>query len=153
RSGDALALYREGRRQLVEELGMEPGQELRELEQAILRQDTELELANRADSRTVSGTVTGTVTFLFTDIEGSTRLLKLLRSSYAEVLAQHGELLHEAIREHRGEEVDSQGDSFFACFRRAKDAVAAAAAIQRALAVHVWPEDGQVRVRIGIHTG
>ena len=95
----------------------------------------------------------GTVTFLFTDIEGSTRLLKLLREGYGRVVAEHRELLRAAFSEHRGVEVDSQGDSFFVVFRRAKDAIDAAAAGQRALQSHGWPEGAALRVRIGIHTG
>jgi YVTN family beta-propeller protein len=96
---------------------------------------------------------TGTVTFLFTDIEGSTRLLKLLRDGYGAVVAEHRHLLRAAFAEHGGAEIDSQGDSFFVAFRRAKHAVAAAAAAQRALQAHDWPEGAQVRVRMGIHTG
>src|SRR5262249_46786468 len=86
-------------------------------------------------------------------IEGSTRLVKQLRSDYGDVLAEHRELLREAFRAHGGNEIDSQGDAFFVCFARAKDAVAAAVAAQLALHVKQWPEGADVRVRIGIHTG
>ena len=96
---------------------------------------------------------TGTVTFLFTDVEGSTRLLKLLRERYGEVLREHHRLLREAFELHGGHEIDTQGDSFFVAFRRAKDAVAAAVDAQRALAAHPWPEGAELRVRMGIHTG
>ncbi len=92
----------------------------------------------------------GTVTFLFTDIEGSTRLASRLRERYGEVLADHQRLLREAFAEAGGQEIDTQGDSFFVAFARAKDAVAAAIAAQRALAAHAWPAD--LAVRIGIHT-
>jgi peptide/nickel transport system substrate-binding protein len=95
----------------------------------------------------------GTVTFLFTDIEGSTRLLKQLRDRYANVLAEHQRILREAFDEHSGREVDTQGDSFFVAFPRAKDAVAAAVGAQRALAEQKWPEGAEVRVRMGVHTG
>jgi class 3 adenylate cyclase len=95
----------------------------------------------------------GTVTFLFTDIEGSTRLLKTLGDAYAEVLAEHQRLLREAFAAHGGHEIDTQGDSFFVAFRRARDAVAAAVAAQRALSGHPWPEGVQVRVRMGLHSG
>jgi len=94
----------------------------------------------------------GTVTFLFTDIEGSTRLLKQLRGRYGDVLAEHQRLLRTAFEEAGGHEIDTQGDSFFVAFRRAKDAVAAAAAAQRALGEHVWPDGLRLRVRMGIHT-
>jgi YVTN family beta-propeller protein len=95
----------------------------------------------------------GTVTFLFTDIEGSTSLLKELGSRYGEVLSEHQRILREAFAAHGGHEVDTQGDSFFVAFRRAKDAVAAAVDAQRDLAAHPWPDGAQVRVRMGLHTG
>jgi class 3 adenylate cyclase/DNA-binding CsgD family transcriptional regulator len=96
----------------------------------------------------------GTVTFLFTDIEGSTRLLKQLgRERYGELLGQHNELLRGVFTAHDGTEIDRQGDAFFVVFRSAGAAVAAAAAAQRAIAGHGWPEDGAVRVRMGLHTG
>src|SRR5215211_4756201 len=95
----------------------------------------------------------GTVTFLFTDVEGSTRLLKELRDEYGSVLAEHARLLREAFTAHGGEEVDTQGDAFFYVFSRARDAAAAAADGQRAFAAHDWPEDAELRVRMGMHTG
>ncbi|MBA3364335.1 MAG: adenylate/guanylate cyclase domain-containing protein [Actinobacteria bacterium] len=90
---------------------------------------------------------TGTVTFLFTDIEGSTRVLHELGDSYAGVLAEHRRVLRDAFARHGGVEVDTQGDAFFVAFARASDAVAAAEEAQSAL------RDGPVSVRIGIHTG
>jgi class 3 adenylate cyclase/DNA-binding beta-propeller fold protein YncE len=96
---------------------------------------------------------TGTVTFLFTDIEGSTRLLKQLGQSYETVLADHQRILRECFAAHEGREVDTQGDSFFVAYSRAGDAVASAAEAQRALAGHRWPEGVEVRVRMGVHTG
>src|SRR5262245_7968341 len=96
---------------------------------------------------------TGTVTFLFTDIEGSTRLLQELRERYDEVLSTHARLIREAIEEFDGHEIDTQGDAFFIAFARARDAVAAAVAIQRVLAAEDWPDGASVRVRMGIHTG
>src|SRR5260221_8257014 len=96
---------------------------------------------------------TGTVTFLFSDIEGSTRLLQRLGARYADMLADHQRLLRAAWSEHAGIEIDTQGDSFFVVFARATDALAAAAQGQRALAAHQWPAGGQVRVRMGVHTG
>src|SRR5215470_4029771 len=95
----------------------------------------------------------GTVTFLFTDIEGSTRLLTQLRGGYAEVLGEHQRLLREAFDEHDGREVHTEGDAFFVAFARAGDAIAAAIAAQRALAAQAWPDGGEVRVRMGVHTG
>ncbi len=96
---------------------------------------------------------TGTVTFLFTDIEGSTRLLQALGPAYAELLATHHRVLRHAIASHHGREVDTQGDSFFVAFERAADAIACAIDAQRDLAATAWPADGGVRVRMGIHAG
>src|SRR5919206_3438040 len=95
----------------------------------------------------------GTVTLLFTDIEGSTRLLRQLGERYAEILAEHQRLLREAFAAHGGREVDTQGDAFFVAFPRAVDAVLAAVDAQRALAAHPWLEGAAVRVRMGLHTG
>jgi class 3 adenylate cyclase len=96
---------------------------------------------------------TGTVTFLFTDIEGSTRLLQCLGERYPAVWEQHQRLLREAFQAWNGREVDTQGDAFCVAFSRAADAVEAAAAAQRALATYRWPEGAVVRVRMGLHTG
>src|SRR5438552_17502749 len=96
----------------------------------------------------------GTVTFLFTDIEGSTRLLRRLgRERYGALLTRHNELLRAAFAADGGIEVDRQGDSLFTVFRSAGGAVAAAAAAQRAVASEPWPDDGPVRVRMGLNTG
>lgn len=99
------------------------------------------------------GLPTGTVTFLFTDIEGSARLVQQLRDGWGEVHGAHRRLLREAFVASDGQEVDSQGDAFFVAFARARDAVTAAARGQRALAQHTWPDGVRVRVRMGIHTG
>jgi YVTN family beta-propeller protein len=97
---------------------------------------------------------TGTVTFLFTDIEGSTRLLNSLGGErYHSVLAEHQRLLREAAIEVGGREIDTQGDAFFFAFAKANDAVAAAISGQRALAGFPWPDGLQVRVRMGLDTG
>jgi predicted ATPase/class 3 adenylate cyclase len=90
---------------------------------------------------------TGTVTFLFTDIEGSTRLLHELGPAYADALAEHRRTLRDAFAAHGGVEVDTQGDAFFVAFARAGDALAAAQRAQDALAA------GPIRVRMGVHTG
>ena len=95
----------------------------------------------------------GTVTFLFTDIEGSTRLLKRLGEQYEQALAVHDSILRGAIANAGGQIVDTQGDAFFAAFPRAGGAIAAAVAAQRLLAETQWPENDSLRVRMGIHTG
>ncbi len=97
--------------------------------------------------------LTGTVTFFFSDIEGSTRLLRTCGERWPAVLERHRELLRAAFEASRGNEVGTEGDSFFAAFPTAPAAVAAAAEAQRALAAEAWPEDAEVRVRIGLHTG
>src|SRR5919106_793844 len=96
---------------------------------------------------------TGTVTFLFTDIEGSTRLLDALGDRYPAVLETHQAILREAFAARGGIDVSTEGDSFFVVFRSAPQAVAAAVEAQRAIAAHRWPEDATVRVRMGMHTG
>lgn len=95
----------------------------------------------------------GTVTFLFTDIEGSTNLLRHLGEGYEGVLSDHRKVLRHAFESSGGIVVDAQGDAFFVVFPRAADAVAAALQGQRALAAHEWPPEGKPRVRMGIHTG
>src|SRR5512133_1562359 len=89
----------------------------------------------------------GTVTFLFTDVEGSTRLLHDLGDAYADALGEHRKALRECFDRHGGVEVDTQGDAFFVAFARASDALAAAADGAAAL------EPGPIRVRMGVHTG
>jgi len=95
---------------------------------------------------------TGTVTFLFTDIEGSTRLLRRLGERYAGVLEEHQRILRAAFKQEGGREIDTQGDAFFVAFSRAKDAASAALAAQNALVAHEWPDGELVRVRMGLHT-
>jgi WD40 repeat protein/class 3 adenylate cyclase/energy-coupling factor transporter ATP-binding protein EcfA2 len=95
----------------------------------------------------------GTVTFLFTDIEGSTRLLEQLRGRYAELLSDHRRILREAFTTWHGHEIDTQGDSFFVAFTRAADALRCAIDCQRALSGWQWPEGVAVSVRMGVHTG
>src|SRR5256714_5371247 len=96
---------------------------------------------------------TGTVTFLFTDIEGSTQLLRDLGDGYAAVWKQHQLIIREALAAAAGAEVGTEGDSFFAAFSSAPGAVRAAVAAQRGLAAHAWPAGHPVRVRMGLHTG
>jgi class 3 adenylate cyclase len=95
----------------------------------------------------------GTVTFVFTDIEDSTELLKRLGDAYAELLSGHRRIVRDAFAASEGIEMDTQGDAFFFVFSRARDAVAAAVGAQRAHAAADWPDDTAGRVRIGLHTG
>jgi predicted ATPase/class 3 adenylate cyclase len=95
----------------------------------------------------------GTVTLLFTDIEGSTRLLRSLGAAFAEVLAVHHELLRGAIAERGGTELGSAGDGLYAAFPSARAAVLAAVEGQQRLAAQIWPGGVTVKVRMGLHTG
>jgi predicted ATPase/class 3 adenylate cyclase/Tfp pilus assembly protein PilF len=97
---------------------------------------------------------TGTVTFLLTDIEGSTGMLQRLGDAvYADVLAQHRSLLRSIFAENGGQEIGKEGDAFLVAFARAREALTAAVAAQRALATHAWPPGARLKVRIGLHTG
>ena len=97
---------------------------------------------------------TGTVTFLFTDIEGSTRALQQLgRDGFVRQLDRHAEIMRAAVAEHGGVELGTEGDSFFVVFPTASGALRAAAAAQRALAANSWSDGSPIRVRMGLHTG
>ena len=100
-----------------------------------------------------TGLPSGVVTLLFTDIEGSTRLLARLGDAYGSVLELHDELLREVVTARGGRVVNTQGDSFFVVFERPADAIDAALEAQRRLATAGWPAGFEVRVRMGIHTG
>jgi len=97
---------------------------------------------------------TGTVTFLFTDIEGSTKLVERLgTAAWTALLEAHQSIIRGALAAATGVEVKTEGDSFFAVFTSAETAVSAAVAMQRGLYAHDWPADAAVRVRMGLHTG
>jgi len=96
----------------------------------------------------------GTVTFVFTDIEGSTRLLQELGDEeFGRVSSEHRRIVRETFGAQGGTEIDTQGDAFFFSFPRARDAVAAAVEAQRALRDHEWPGGRELLVRMGLHTG
>ena len=101
----------------------------------------------------MSNLPSGTVTFVFTDIEDSTELLKSLRDGYPDVLTTHRRIVRDAFAASDGIEIDTQGDAFFFVFPRARDAVAGAVEAQRAHAAATWPGEASVRVRMGLHTG
>jgi class 3 adenylate cyclase len=96
---------------------------------------------------------TGHITFLLTDIEGSTELLGRLGDGYAAVLADIRTLVRAAVRQVAGHEVSARGDDVFAVFDRAPASLEAALAIQRAMRARAWPDDSDVRLRIGLHRG
>ncbi len=112
------------------------------------------ESSSSAVSTPMAGLPAGTVTFLFTDIEGSTRLLQEpLATRYADLLAEYQRRVRTAAQTRTGHEVDTQGDSLLIAFARAKDAVAAAVDAQRAITTQRCPNGVAVRVRMGLHTG
>ncbi|MDQ2690526.1 MAG: hypothetical protein M3Y68_00680, partial [Chloroflexota bacterium] len=138
------SLYQRCTDELLEQLGVEPSAETRALYDGLLK-------GGKAPRTPMQPS--GTITFLFTDIESSTRLLEKLGDQYAVALSQHHDILRTAIRKWNGHEVDTQGDAFFVTFARAIDAVQCAAEAQRALAEHPWTPGTSLRVRMGLHTG
>lgn len=110
-------------------------------------------LADGSNLSVVRDLPAGNVTMLFTDIEGSTRLLEEQGERYYELLGEHHRLIRAAIALVGGHEVNTEGDAFFVAFESARNAVAAAEAAQRSLAAHAWPPGVKVSVRMGIHTG
>jgi class 3 adenylate cyclase/tetratricopeptide (TPR) repeat protein len=160
RQADALQAYQDARRQLVEELGIEPGERLRELERAILAQDGTLLGPSppppRADAPAAPEELpTGVVTFALTDIEGSSGLWESDPTAMASALELHDELIARAAEEHAGQllKTKGEGDATVTVFRRASDAVETALELQRALAEADWPGGLDLRVRIALHTG
>ena len=101
----------------------------------------------------VTETPTGTVTFLFTDIEGSTRLAQELGAGWPPLLERHRQVARAAWNEQQGVEIGTEGDSFFVVFSSAPQATAAAVTVQRGLASEAWPAAGEIRCRMGLHTG
>lgn len=95
----------------------------------------------------------GIVTFVMTDIEGSTRLIRAMGDAFAPVLARHNELLREVWQAHGGHEMETAGDSFMVAFGDTANAVGACATAQRALAAEPWPDGAAPRVRMGVHAG
>lgn len=104
-------------------------------------------------ARPASHLPSGIVTFLFTDIEGSTKLLERLGEDFVAVLEAHSEIIRREVSKADGIVVSTEGDSFFAVFPKGSDAVAAALRAQSALAAYSWPPGGRIEVRIGLHTG
>lgn len=99
------------------------------------------------------GLPAGDVTFLFSDVEGSTRLFRAIGARYPPLLERHGELLRAAWTRHGGVEVSTEGDAFFVAVDDAESAIAAAVDAQHSLSAEPWPPDAVFRVRIGIHSG
>ena len=106
-----------------------------------------------SEARAAEGLPEGVVTFVFTDIEGSTKLLQQVGDSYADLLGTHRRLLRSSFAAYGGSEVDTQGDAFFFAFASPRAAIEAAAHAQQALETHGWPDDQRIRVRMGLHLG
>jgi predicted ATPase/DNA-binding SARP family transcriptional activator/class 3 adenylate cyclase len=160
RQADALRAYQRLRSTLSEELGIDPSAELVALEEAILLQKPDLAWMPPPGALSVGargdgpvGMPAGTVTFLFTDIEGSTNLLRRLGLDYATLLNRHRQMIRAAAADHGGVEVGTEGDGLFFVFAGATHALSAAVAAQHALQQARWPLDVQLRVRMGLHTG
>jgi predicted ATPase/DNA-binding SARP family transcriptional activator/class 3 adenylate cyclase len=163
RQGDALGAYQQARRHLIDELGIEPGPELAELERRILNHDPTLvapafaPAAGEEHDGPASDTADGWYprTFLLTDIVDSVSLWERGPAGMSDAVARHDALLHESVSGSGGELVRTkgEGDSTFSVFRHPFDALAAAVAIQDALGGEDWPSTAPLRVRAGVHTG
>jgi predicted ATPase/DNA-binding SARP family transcriptional activator len=160
RQADALRAYQRLRTRLAEELGIEPSPEVRALEAGILNQDRSLQAFADTTAPVVGpaapagpGLPSGNVTFVFTDVEGSTGLFRRLGDRYPPLLEEHRRLIRAAMAGHGGSEVNTGGDGLFLAFGDAAEAVAACVDAQRALVAYPWPAEGQLRVRMGVHTG
>jgi DNA-binding SARP family transcriptional activator/class 3 adenylate cyclase/WD40 repeat protein len=173
RQAEALRAYQAYRSYLIDEVGLEPSAALQRLEDDILLNTPDLDWTGTGDEAPGLALVgqggaapsgsrrsppsgafpTGTVTFGFTDIEGSTRLLRRLGHRYGEVLERHRQLLRAAVADHGGVEVNAEGDGLFFAFGSTTSAIAACVAGQRALSDEQWPDGVSVRVRMGLHTG
>lgn len=152
RQAEALAAYRRAREHLVEQLGVEPGPRLRELEASVLDHDDQLSV--RAPSTGASsGMPSGTVTFGFSDLEGSARLWADNREQAARAIARHADLVASAAAEHDGVVFATGGDSLGVAFHRAGDAMAWANTLQASIGVEPQSDGVAIRVRVGLHTG
>ncbi len=152
RQGDALAAYQRARHHLVEQLGVEPGPRLRELEASILDHDEGLG-ASRGAAPVGLGLPSGTVTFGFSDLIGSARLWLSSRQEMTLAMARYDELLRAAVGEHHGFVFATDGDSFGVAFHRPSQATAWALDLQAAVGAERWPGDLDMQVCVGLHTG
>jgi DNA-binding SARP family transcriptional activator len=151
RQGDALGAYQRARALLADELGVDPGPDLRRLEAAIVGQDTALEIPAAQDLPSV----TRTVTFLLTDIEGSTAAWEADADAMAVALARHDELVEQVVTSRGGRLIKTrgEGDATFSVFERASAAAAAAIELQDAIFHEPWGLQDPMRIRVALHTG
>jgi DNA-binding SARP family transcriptional activator/WD40 repeat protein len=153
RQVEALRVYDAFRRYLGEEVGLEPSVSLAQLADAIVVQKPELDWVPAPRARGRAALPSGLVTFLFSDIEGSTRLFRQLGHGFVELLERHRRLVRAAVAGAGGVEVNSEGDGLFFAFADAAAALEASVTAQRAIAGEAWPAGAEVRVRMGLHTG
>lgn len=151
RQGEALGAYKRARSLLAEELGVDPGPELRRLEAAIVSQDASLEVPQ---SQQLS-TVTRAVTFLLTDIEGSTAAWEADADAMAVALARHDEIVEQVVTSRGGRLIKTrgEGDATFSVFDRPSAAAAAAIELQEAIGHEAWQLADPMRIRVALHTG
>ena len=152
RQADALAAFQKARQHLVEQLGVEPGPRLRDLESLILDQDEQLG-GRRSSAVSPLGRPTGTVTFGFCEVEGSSRLWATHRKKMAAAMARLDEVVRTAVDRHAGYVFATGGESFGAAFHRADDAAAWAIELQVEVSMQPWPAGVEPRLRIGLHSG
>ena len=160
RQPEALRAYQDFRTMLLDELGLEPSRELRELDQAIAQRGSRLDwtaspkaVRTSLTSSTTHNLPSGTVTFVFTDIEHSTQLLRQLGPAYPEALERQRTIIRRDVASHDGVEVNVEGDGMLFAFGSARSAMSACVEVQRALLGERWPEGVPLRVRMGVHTG
>jgi predicted ATPase/DNA-binding SARP family transcriptional activator len=165
RQADALGAYQQARRHLVDELGIEPGPQLAELEHRILGHDPTLTAASgspvvvedkRVRVSAATGDVsppTGTITFLFTDQEQSSSLWEANPKAMDQAVSRHDAMVRSIISRWGGRVFSTAGDGFGAAFASHADAIRAAVEAQTALRAEPWPDGVELRVRMGLHTG
>jgi predicted ATPase/DNA-binding SARP family transcriptional activator len=155
RQAEAIRAYQRLRTALDEGLGIEPREQTKALETAVLNHDSSLDLTPDRPAEEPLGVrlPAGNVTFLFTDVEDSTRLIRRLGPAYRETLHEHRTILRSSVSSHDGIEVDTEGDGSFMVFADAGQALAACLEAQKALNLHDWPAGSEMRVRMGLHTG
>jgi predicted ATPase/DNA-binding SARP family transcriptional activator len=153
RQADALRAFQEFRRYLAEEVGLEPSPALQELDAAIAIRSSTLEWSSARPPDVRVGLPAGTVTFLFSDIEGSTRLWESAPEAMRKALARHDEILRWVVEAHSGYVFATGGDGLAAAFHRGGDALEAAVRAQQQLSAEPWPDAAPIRVRMGLHTG
>ncbi|WP_082983915.1 BTAD domain-containing putative transcriptional regulator [Mycobacterium sp. 1165178.9] len=151
RQGEALGAYQRARSLLADDLGVDPGPELRRLEAAIVTQDASLDIAVAQNS----SSVTRAVTFLLTDIEGSTAAWEADADAMAVALARHDELVEQIVTSRGGRLIKTrgEGDATFSVFDRPSAGVAAAIELQDAIAHEPWASRDPIHVRMAMHTG